>query len=61
MKISKVGVILILIALAIIIVPIFFDSASKGSFIFGLLLMVMAMIIDNRILARQKRKGPDSK
>jgi len=60
MKISKVGVVLIIIALAVIIVPIFLGGVDKGS-VLGLLLLVIAMIVDNRILARRKRKDPNSK
>jgi hypothetical protein len=60
MKISKVGAVLIIIALAVIIVPIFRGGIDKGLAL-GLFLLVIAMIVDNRILARRKRKDGNSK
>lgn len=53
MKITKVGAVLLIIALGIIVVPILFHMEDKGTIILGMLLAVIAMIVDNRIQARR--------
>ncbi|MEW6027734.1 MAG: hypothetical protein AB1599_10650 [Planctomycetota bacterium] len=54
MKITKVGAVLLIIALSIIVVPFLFHMEDKGTVILGLLLVVTAMIVDNRIQSRRK-------
>lgn len=54
MKITKTGAVLLVIAVGVIVVPFLFHMEDKGTVILGLLLAVIAMIVDNRIQARRK-------